>query len=167
MIQLEYIPPLYQKYLSRVSDGDILLLLRKDLEETGDFLQKIPESKHNFSYRAGKWTIKEIILHLMDVERIFIYRAHRFSRNDQTDLAGFDQDAYVDQFKMGPVGYEILLKGWENLRRSSILFYEMLPAEALKRTGRAMGLEFTAESIAYILVGHTKHHISIINEKYL
>jgi hypothetical protein len=167
LIQLEYIPPFYQKYLSRVGDRDVLTLLKKDLDETGDFLHKIPESKQNFSYRAGKWTIQQIILHLMDVERIFIYRAHRFSRNDPTELAGFDQDSYIDQVKTGSINFEMLLKGWENLRRSSILFYELLPGDALKRTGRAMGLEFTPESIGYILVGHTKHHISIIKEKYL
>lgn len=167
MIQLEYIPPFYQKYLSWVGDGDVLTLLKKDLLETGEFLQKIPESKHNFSYRPGKWTIRQIILHLIDVERIFIYRAHRFSRNDPTELSGFDQDDYIDEFKLGPVSYDVLLKGWENLRRSSILFYEILPPDALKRTGRAMGLEFTPESIGYILVGHTKHHVSIIKEKYL
>ncbi len=90
-----------------------------------------------------------------------------FPRNDPTELAGFDQDSYIDQVKTGSINFEMLLKGWENLRRSSILFYELLPGDALKRTGRAMGLEFTPESIGYILVGHTKHHISIIKEKYL
>ncbi len=167
MIQLEYIPPFYQRYLSKVGEGDVLALLKKDLIETGEFLLKIPESKQDFSYRPGKWTIRQVILHLMDVERIFIYRAHRFSRNDPTELAGFDQDVYIDEFKLGTVPYELLRKGWENLRQSSILFYEMLPPDALKRTGRAMGLEFTPESIGYILVGHTKHHVTIIKEKYL
>ena len=167
MIQLEYIPPFYQRYLSRVGDGDVLTLLKKDLEETGEFLLKIPESKQDFTYRPGKWTIRQIVMHLMDVERVFIYRAHRFSRNDPTELTGFDQDAYIDEIKLGPVSYELLWKGWENLRRSSILFYEMLSPEAFKRTGRAMGLEFTPESIGYILVGHTKHHVSVIKEKYL
>jgi hypothetical protein len=167
LIQLEYIPPFYQRYLSRVVDGEVLTLLKDDLDETIEFLMKIPEAKQDFSYRPGKWTIRQIIVHLMDVERIFIYRAHRFSRNDPTELSGFDQDAYIDEFKTGLVSYDLLLKGWENLRRSSILFFEMLPPEAFKRTGRAMGLEFTPESIGYILVGHTKHHVSIIREKYL
>lgn len=167
MIQLEYIPPFYQRYLSRVGDGEMLTLLKKDLEETGEFLLKIPESKHDYAYRPGKWTIPQIIVHLMDVERIFIYRAHRFSRNDPVELQGFDQDTYIDEFKLGSITYHQLLKGWENLRQSSILFYEMLSSEAMKRTGRAMGLEFTPESIGYILVGHTKHHVSIIKEKYL
>lgn len=167
MIQLEYIPPFYQRYLSRIGEGDVLTLLKKDLEETGEFFLKIPESKQDFAYRRGKWTVRQIILHLMDVERIFIYRAHRFSRNDPTELPGFDQDLYIDEYKPGSVTYPQLLKGWENLRQSSILFYEMLTPESMKRTGRAMGLEFTPESIGYILVGHTKHHVSIIKEKYL
>jgi hypothetical protein len=82
-------------------------------------------------------------------------------------LPGFDQELFIDEFKSGSITYPQLLKGWENLRQSSILFYEMLSPESMKRTGRAMGLEFTPESIGYILVGHTKHHVSIIKEKYL
>jgi len=167
LIQLEYIPPFYQRYLSRIEDGDVLTLLKKDLEGTGEFLSKIPASKHDFAYRPGKWTIRQIILHLMDVERIFIYRAHRFSRNDPTELPGFDQELYIDEFKSRSFTYPQLLKGWENLRQSSIIFYEMLSPESMKRTGRAMGQEFTPESIGYILVGHTRHHVSIIKEKYL
>jgi hypothetical protein len=167
LIQLEYIPPFYHKYLSKIEDEDILTLLKHNHIETAEFFERIPGSKQEFSYRPGKWTIKQILLHLIDVERIFVYRAFRFSRNDPTDLPGFDQDTYIHQAKLDHVAYDFLLKQWDTLRRSSVSFYEMLPPEALKRTGRAMGMEFTPESICYILVGHTRHHISIIKERYL
>ncbi len=167
MIKLEYIPPLYHKYLSWIQDEDVIMLLKKDHQDTCIFLRSIPPEKHNYTYRPGKWTIKEILLHLMDVERVFIYRAFRFSRKDPTDLAGFDQDDYIENGDLERVSFTTLFDGWDNLRKSTILFYEMLTPTALQRTGRAMGLEFTPESIGYILAGHTKHHISIIKEKYL
>jgi hypothetical protein len=167
LIQIEYIPPFYQKYLGWVSDSDLLNLLEQDHQETSDFLKSIPDSKYDYAYRPGKWTLKQILLHLIDVEMVFLYRAHRFSRNDTTDLPGFDQDAYIDKFNINKVSWELLYQRWDNLRRATVLFYKMIPDEARKRTGRAMGLEFTAESIGYILVGHTRHHVSIIREKYL
>ena len=167
MIQIEYIPPYYQKYLVWVNDEDLLKLLKKDYADTMEFLDSIPEEKRDYAYRPGKWTVKQILMHLIDVERIFLYRAHRFSRNDTTDLAGFDQDDYIDQIKIDRIPWELLRDGWENIRKSSILFYTAMPDGAGKRTGRAMGLEFTPESIGYILAGHTRHHVSIIREKYL
>jgi len=167
LIQLEYIPPFYQKYLSWIDEEDVLALLRKDHQVSGEYLERIPRSRQDFFYRPGKWTIKQILLHLVDVERVFVYRALRFSRNDPADLPGFDQDDYIDRAKLDHVSYDSLYEAWDTIRRSSILFYEMLPPEAMKRTGRAMGMEFTPESIGYILVGHTRHHISIIKERYL
>lgn len=150
-----------------MKDEDLLKLLEKDHRETCDFLMNVPESKRDFSYRPGKWTIKQILVHMIDVERIFIYRAHRFSRNDRADLAGFDQDIYIDQIRIDQIHWDTIFQGWDILRRSTILFYKTVPVEAFKRTGRAMGLEFTPESIGYILAGHTRHHVSIIREKYL
>lgn len=167
MIKLEYIPPFYQKYLSWIQDENVIYLLKKDHNNTCDFLRSIPEEKHNYTYRPGKWTIKQILLHLMDVERVFVYRALRFSRSDPTDLAGFDQDDYIENGSLEHVSFSSLYDGWDIMRKSTIIFYEMLSPNAMQRTGRAMGLEFTPESIGYILVGHTKHHISIIKEKYL
>lgn len=167
MIQLEYIPPFYHQYLSWIDEEEVLVLLKNDHRQSGEFLERIPASKQDHTYRPGKWSIKQILLHLLDVERVFIYRALRFSRNDPEELPGFDQDTYIDQARLNSVSYSSLFKAWDNLRTSSILFYEMLSPEAMKRTGRAMGMEFTPESIGYILVGHTRHHISIIKEKYL
>jgi hypothetical protein len=167
LIQIEYIPPYYQQYLAWVKDGDLLSLLERDYVETLEFLKNIPAAKHDYGYKPGKWTIKQILLHLIDVERVFLYRAHRFSRNDTTDLPGFDQEEYIDQFMIDKVSWDLLYQTWDNLRQSTILFYKTIPEAAAKRSGRAMGLEFTPESIGYILAGHTRHHVSIIREKYL
>jgi hypothetical protein len=167
LIKIEYIPPYYQKYLKWVDDENLLALLERDYEETIGFLKKIPASKHDYTYKTGKWTIKQILLHLIDVERVFLYRAHRFSRNDTTDLPGFDQEEYIDQFMIDKVSWDLLYQTWDITRKSTILFYKAIPEAAGNRSGRAMGQEFTPESIGYILAGHTRHHVSIIREKYL
>jgi hypothetical protein len=115
----------------------------------------------------GKWSIKEILQHLNDVERIFIYRALRFSRLDPIDLPGFDEEYYLEATSLDEIPYRNLLSEWSSLRESSILFYKNINSKFLDRTGRASGQEFSVKSIGYILAGHTSHHIEIIKERYL
>jgi hypothetical protein len=150
-----------------VKDYQVASLLEKDYEYSSKFLEKVPDEKYNYAYAPGKWTIKEIIQHLIDVERVFIYRALRFSRLDPTDLHGFDEAFYLESVSLDDLAYEHLLNEWKALRQSTIWFYKNLNPKFLDRSGRAGGHEFSVRSIGYILAGHNRHHIEIIKEKYL
>ena len=167
MIDLEYIPPAYQKYVKWVKDYNVVSLLTKNRKYSLDFFQGLPPEKGDFFYAPGKWSVKEILQHLIDVERVFIYRAMRFSRLDPTDLPGFDADFYLESASIEDVSYKNVLDEWAALRESSILFYKNLNPKFLDRTGRASGHEFSVKSIAYVLAGHTRHHIEVIKDKYL
>jgi len=167
MIDLEYIPPYYQKYLKWVKDGEIFGLLESNFRKSKEFLNNIPVDKQDYFYAPRKWSVKQIVQHLIDVERIFMYRALRFSRYDATDLHGFDHDDYINVAMIESMAYIDLVKEWESVRMSTLYFYKNLNSKLLRRTGRASGFEFSIESIGYILVGHTRHHTSTIKEKYL
>ena len=167
MIDLEFIPPAYQKYIRWIDDSNIYSLLEKDFRDSSSFFEMIPENKFDYYYAPGKWSIKEVLQHLIDVERVFVYRALRFSRLDPTDLLGFDQELYIETVSLDNIAFKDILNEWKSLRASTILFYKNLNPKFLDRNGRADGHEFSVKSIAYVLVGHTRHHISILKEKYL
>jgi len=167
LIDLEYIPPAFQKYVRWVKDYDVLSLLDKNFKSSQSFFEKISKDKQDHYYAPGKWSIKEILQHLIDVERIFIYRALRFSRLDPIDLPGFDEEYYLEATSLDEIPYRNILSEWSSLRESSVLFYKNLNPKFLDRSGRASGQEFSVRSIGYILAGHTSHHIEIIKDKYL
>ena len=167
MIDLEYIPPAYQKYVRWIDNYNIVSLLEKDYEVSSAFFENVPEDKYDHYYAPGKWSIKEMLQHLIDVERVFVYRALRFSRLDPIDLPGFDQDYYIEAVSLENISFQDLLEEWRSLRASTLLFYKNLNPKFLDRTGRASGHEFSVRSIAYVLAGHTRHHIDIIKKKYL
>lgn len=167
MIDLEYIPPAFQKYVRWVTDYSVVTLLEKNYDHALRFFQNIPEEKYDYFYSPRKWSVKEILQHLIDDERVFAYRALRFSRLDPTDLPGFDETFYIESASLDKVPFKDLLEEWSALRQSTIYFYKNLNPKFLERTGRANGQEFSVKSIGYILAGHTRHHIEIIKEKYL
>lgn len=167
MIDLEYIPPAFQKYVKWVKEYNVKSLLEKDYKSGLSFFEKIPKEKQDYYYAPGKWSVKEILQHLNDVERVFIYRALRFSRLDPTDLSGFDEEYYLEATSLEEIPYRNILSEWSALRESSILFYKNINPKFLDRAGRASGQEFSVKSIGYILAGHTRHHIEIIKERYL
>jgi len=167
LIDLEYIPPAFQKYVKWVKDYNALSLLEKNYKSSQSFFEKISKEKQDYYYAPGKWSIKEILQHLIDVERVFIYRALRFSRLDPIDLPGFDEEYYLEATSLDEIPYRNVLSEWSSLRESSILFYKNINPKFLDRSGRASGQEFSVRSIGYILAGHTSHHIEIIKERYL
>ena len=167
MIDLEYIPPAFQKYVRWVTDYNVVVLLEKDYDHAYRFFQDIPEDKYDYFYAPRKWSVREILQHLIDVERVFIYRALRFSRLDPTDLPGFDEAFFIESVSLEKVPFGNLLQEWATLRQSTIYFYKNLNIKFLERTGRASGHEFSVKSIGYILAGHTRHHTEIIKDKYL
>ncbi|HZI00406.1 MAG TPA: DinB family protein, partial [Flavisolibacter sp.] len=131
------------------------------------FILSIPENKLTCSYEKGKWTIKEVISHLIDMERVYMYRALRFSRNDQTILPGFDADRYVQFSGANERDLAGLLEEFKATRNSTIQFLNGLTDDAILRTGNVKKGSASVRSLAYHIAGHELHHINIVKERYL
>ena len=132
-----------------------------------DLVRSIPESTGDLAYDKGKWTIKEVIQHLIDSERIFSYRALRFARMDKTDLPGFEQNDYVPASKASNRSLASLMNEFKSVRNATIDLFKSLNNEMLKSIGTANGFPFSAEAVGYITAGHCFHHADIIRERYL
>lgn len=121
----------------------------------------------NFSYAQGKWTIAEVLIHLMDTERIFQYRALRFARNDKTELQGFDQDSYVPESQAPNRNRNDILEEFIAIRKSSIALFASLNDEMLLRSGLASGAKMSVRALGFVICGHQIHHFNILQERYL
>jgi uncharacterized damage-inducible protein DinB len=148
-------------------DGMILRHLRVNLKATSEFILSLPEEKLDFRYAEGKWTIKEILAHVVDDERIYAYRALRFARDDETELPGFDQDAYARQSGANRRGVREILKELADVRRATVSLFDGLDDEALLRTGVADGNRVSVRALAYHIAGHELRHVNVIKERYL
>lgn len=144
----------FGKYVSLVADGNILASLSRQLDETLALLGSIPESRANFRYAPDKWSIKELVGHLIDSERIFGYRALRFARNDKTPLHGFEQDDYVRGGSFNDYPLSDLASAFGHVRRANLSLFTHLGDEAWKRTGTANDDEVSVRALAYIMAGH-------------
>ncbi len=159
--------PAFQKYIDRVSGGDILAVLGGQIGETRALIASIPESEGGHRYAPGKWTIREVIGHLSDAERIFAYRALRFARADATPLCGFDENTYI-----APGGFDNrtladLTDEYAAVRRATVTLFRGLDADAWTRRGTANQSECSVRALAWIIAGHERHHVSILRERYL
>ena len=157
----------YAKYISLVQADEITDALDQQLTESLGMLCRISEAKSLHRYEPGKWSIKELLGHLIDSERIFTYRALRFARKDHTPLSGFDQDPYVAAGAFDTRPWSELVAEFEHVRRSTILFFRGLQPEAARRAGVANNAPITVRALAYVIAGHELHHMAILREKYL
>lgn len=148
-------------------DGLVLRHMKDDLQAIKQIVRSVPEQRLVDRYAEGKWTIKEVLGHIIDVERIFAYRALRFARADATELAGFEQDPYVLHSSANQRPVEDLLGELTAVRESTIVFLEGLDDAAWMRSGVANGKRATVRAIAYLIAGHGRHHMHIIQERYL
>lgn len=164
--QTEY-APYYGKYINLVPEGDILAALGRQIDDTLALLRSVPESQADSRYAPDKWSIKEVIGHLIDAERVFGYRALRFARNDSTSLQGFEQDDYVRYGGFGEQSLNDLASEYEHVRRANIFLLRGLSTEAWDRRGMASDNEVSVRALAYIIAGHELHHMNIIRSKYL
>jgi len=156
------------KYIKLLpDDGFILQHLRTNAETVQRLLQSLTPEQWMHRYAEGKWTIKEILLHMIDDERIYSYRALRFARNDETALPGFDQDPYVVASKANERTAESLLDEYAAVRNATISLFDNLPDDAWMRSGTANNHSVTVRALIYHLAGHELHHLNIIKEKYL
>jgi hypothetical protein len=161
-------PPAHAGYVARIADEeDVLAVLTAQLTEVPDFLRRIPSSRGDHRYASGKWSTKEVVGHLSDAERIFAYRALRFARGDTTGLPGFDENAYVPEMRAEVRTLEDFVAEWTNVRRATLALFDHLPSDAWHRTGTAGGKPVSVRALAYIIAGHTRHHLEVLEERYL
>lgn len=154
-------------YISVLGEVTLNEELEISLHEFIRFVQNIPMDKFDYRYAEGKWTIKEIIQHVIDTERIFAYRALRISRNDQTPLPGFDENNYINNTEANNRGLQDLLTELSAVRHSNIFLFKSFSEQQLQRTGIASNAGISVRAIGFIMIGHQKHHQKVFEERYL
>ena len=159
--------PFYEPYIAALGDVDLIEMLKRQKENFPQFINSIPEDRWHYSYQDGKWTVAEILLHILDAERVFQYRALRFGRNDATDLPGFDQDAYVPFSGAENYTKSEAIEDYRAIRTATISLYEKFNEAALLRKGKANKAEMSVAALGFIICGHQRHHKLIIKERYL
>ncbi|WP_299104606.1 DinB family protein [uncultured Tenacibaculum sp.] len=158
----------YGNYINLVAaDTELVAGFEKDEKYVVDFFSNVPENKLLHRYQEGKWTIKEILQHIIDTERIFMYRFFRIARNDQSPLMGFEQNDYIEPSEANNKSLEALLTEFKLTRQYSLNLIASIPEEHLINMGTASNAAVSARACAYILLGHSMWHINIINERYL
>ena len=159
--------PYYHTYVKKTNGIDLKEGLNSNMDVIISFFKNIPREKLEYRYATGKWTIKEIIQHVIDTERIFSYRALRIARQDQTALPGFDQDTYVLPSKANQRTLESLLEEYKAVRLATINLFDSLNEECLLSTGTASNSKISVRALGFIIIGHENHHCEIIRERYL
>jgi len=159
--------PYYERYIDLVGSGDVLATLSRQMAETQALLRSLPASVSTYRYAPGKWSVNEVIGHLIDSERIFAARALIFARADRTPLPGFEQDDYVtnssfDSYPLGELASEL-----GTVRESTLFLFKHLEEDAWMRRGVANGAEVSVRALAYIIAGHELHHRQILRARYL
>ena len=157
----------YGKYVMLVPDGDLTATLSRQLDATLALLSSLPEQRADFSYAPGKWTIKEVVGHLMDGERVFAYRALCIGRDDKTPLPGFEQDDYVASANFNERTLSSLLEEFTAVRQATVQLFKNFSEKEWQRRGTANGQEITPLSLGYIVAGHELHHMDVVRTRYL
>jgi len=167
LLNLETIPPFYKNYVKQIDEPDMLQALRISGHRMLELVHAIPDNKSDFAYAPGKWTVRELLCHIMDAERIFCYRALRFARNDKTPLSGFEENDYAPQANAAGRSLQKIASEMAHLRASTIDLFESFTPEMVTRKGTANKNEFSVVAIGFIIPGHETHHRKILQERYL
>jgi uncharacterized damage-inducible protein DinB len=157
----------YHGYISQVPEDDIMQAFSNQSKILIHFLETIPPDKYDYCYAKGKWTIKEVLQHIIDAERVFLYRALCFARKDPTPLPGFDENVFAEFSKANNRSWENLVEELKIVRRSSELLFSSFDEEQLESAGTASSSPSYVKAIGYTLIGHTIHHLKITKERYL
>lgn len=155
----------YKGYIDAVDD-DVIAEINQQ-ETTLPELMRINSAKANFAYAEGKWTLKELLGHMIDTERIMAYRLLRVSRNDTTPLPGFEENQYVAFSEHRNANFEKLIQEFEVVRKSTLFLIDSLSEEQLNYRGTASGYPVSGRALVFIIAGHLKHHIGVVRERYL
>jgi len=159
--------PYYERYISLVENDDIIDTLAAQPTTLQDLITSMPEEKGSFAYAEGKWSIKELLGHLIDGERMFAYRLFRISRGDETPIEGFEQDGYIENAHSNGRSFSDLLEEFSLLRRANMILFNNLTDDDWARVGTANNVQISVRALAYVMAGHIEHHLSILKERYL
>jgi hypothetical protein len=164
--QSEY-APYYEGYISQVNENDILPVLRSQMDELDVLLNRVEAEKETFRYAEGKWSIREIVGHLIDGERVFGFRAFCIARGERQNLPGFDQDDYMLTAPYNRIELEDLLSELRLIRLGNIAMFRTMDEETWTRVGTANDNQVSVRAIAFIMAGHVRHHMNVLRERYL
>lgn len=157
----------YEKYISLVPEDEVVAALAAQPDELEQLFRGVPDEKGTFAYADGKWTVKESLSHLIDGERIFAYRALRVARGDKTPIEGFEQDGYIENSHANRRTIAEMLNEFRLLREANVLFFRNLEADDWVREGTANNVSISVRSLGWIMAGHIRHHVAILQERYL
>ncbi len=164
---LSRVPEYYHRYINQVPENDLMTGLQNQTISFLKLLKKIPADKINYRYAKGKWTIKEMLLHIIDTERIFAYRALCIARQDTSALPGFDENTYADNSKAAKRDWKELIEEFKAVRQSTAILLGSFDKKQLDSTGTASGKPVYVLGIAFTIVGHINHHVGVLKERYL
>lgn len=159
--------PYYGKYTSLVPEGELLATMTEQFERTLATLRNISETQSLTRYEPGKWSIKEVVGHMVDTERIMSYRALRIARGDETPLPGFEQDDYVRVVNSDARPFAEIVDEFQKVRQATLALFRSFEEAALRRRGTASNFAVSALALTYIVAGHEKHHMNVLQTKYL
>jgi hypothetical protein len=162
----EYLP-YYERYIALVPDGDVVATLAAQINDTQAMLRSLPASVATYRYAPDKWSVNELVGHVIDSERNFAFRALRFARNDATPIPGFEQDDYVRNATFDAYPLLELVSELESVRQSTVFLLKHLEEAAWTRRGLANNAEVSVRALAYIIAGHELHHREILSARYL
>lgn len=157
----------YETYVSKVGDGDVIEILRSTGARAIEIFRDIPADRFDFRYAEGKWSVREVIGHMIDAERVFSYRALCFARGDATPLPGMDQDVFMERAEFGERSPASLIDELTHLRAANVALFESFSEDALDRSGIASDAQVTVRALIYIIAGHMIHHLHVLQERYL
>jgi hypothetical protein len=160
-------PPFFARYVAGVPEDDVVAALRDSGREVLAVLAAIPDTRGGFRYGPDKWTIREVVGHMIDAERIFGYRALRLARGDATPLPGFEENEYARAAGSDARTLTDLVDELRVVREGTVRLFQSFPAEAWMRRGVVNGREVSVRALAYITAGHARHHLAVLRERYL
>ncbi|MEI9919169.1 MAG: DinB family protein [Bacteroidota bacterium] len=166
-MNLEIVSGPFKNYVKQVEETDVLQALRLSGFRMQVLIHSIPDDMVDYRYAEGKWSIREVLCHIIDAERIFAYRALRFARNDSTHLPGFDENTYAPEANAGGRSLKKIAEEFTHVRASTIDLYEGFTEEMLRRRGIAGTNEISVLAYGFVIAGHENHHRRILTERYL
>ena len=158
--------PSYKVYIDNIKGDDINGILREQLNSISDFFKTVTEEKGNYSYAEGKWSVKEVLGHVIDTERVFAYRALCFARKEKQSLPGMEQDDYVKGGSFNKRELKDLVNEFTLVRKANLALFDSFSEDELNRRGVASDNEVTVRALIFIIAGHAMHHIAVLREKY-
>jgi DinB superfamily len=157
----------YQNYISKAPDDNVVKAIQKNGRNLSKMLKRIPKKRHDYAYAEGKWTIRELVQHMIDAERVFSYRATSIARKDPTPLPSFDENVWAANSQASNRGWKEMVEEFRALRAANEILFDSFSEEQLRSIGVASDREINVLALGYIIAGHAEHHLDIVRERYL